>query len=120
MLLLWCQLLFSYLTVIDLKVIKTGVDYVFDKFVGDVPDNDISVNSNKSGILARKDDLGTDGMDDIDLEVYLKKQSKQRNLRNGVTALVGAVMQKQQCWENTACRIGYFLEPMAAKEVIFM
>ena len=103
-------------------MIKTGVDYIFDKFVGDVPDNDIAAAPSKSGILARKDDFGADGddLDDIDLELYLKKQGKQRNLRNGVTALIGAVLQKQQCWENTACRLGYFLEPVAAKEVIFM
>ncbi len=70
--------------------------------------------------MARKDDYVGDDIDDVDMQLYLKKQMKHRNLRNGVTALVGAVLQKQQCWENTACRIGYYLEPVAAKDVIFV
>jgi hypothetical protein len=69
------------------------------------------------GPLARKDDFAGD---DLEMEMYLKKRDKHRNLRNGVTALIGAAMQKQQCWENAACRIGHYLEPVAAKDVMFL
>jgi hypothetical protein len=30
-----------FFPVIDLKVIKTGVDFLFDKFMGDLPDNEV-------------------------------------------------------------------------------
>ena len=105
-----------FFSVIDLKVIKTGVDFVFDKFLGDLPDN--SVNSNNLGPLPRKDDFVDENGEPIEPE-YLKRH-KHRHLRNGVTALIGAVLLKQQCWENTACRIGHYLEPVAAKDVLFM
>ena len=101
-------------------MIKSGVDYLFDRFVGDIPDNEVVPVQTKNGILARKDDFVGDDLDDVEMQMYLKKRAKHRNLRNGVTALVGAVLQKQQCWENTACRVGQYLEGVAAKDVIFM
>ena len=102
-----------------MKVIKTGVDYVFDKFLRDLPDND--VNTNEVGLLPRKDVFAGEDGDELEAELLNhNKQQKHKNLKNGVTALIGAVLQKQQCWENTACRVGFYITPVAAKDVLFM
>ncbi len=101
-----------------MKVIKTGVDFFFDRFMTESPNNDVT--TNKVGPLPRRDDFVSEDVDDVEMEIVLKKRNKERHLRNGVTSLIGALLQKQQCWENTACRVGFYLEPVAAKDVLFM
>ena len=42
-------------------------------------------------------------------------------LKDGLTTVVGAVMQKQQCWEKTACTVGAYLHSATqAKDVVFI
>ena len=56
-------------------------------------------------------------------QLYLEDQAEKlraERVKDGLTTMVGAVMQKQQCWEKTACTVGTFIKTVQAKEVIFL
>ena len=61
---------------------------------------------------------------DVDLEQLLLEDQEERlrteRVKDGLTTMVGAVMQKQQCWEKTACTVGTYLNTVQGKEVIFV
>lgn len=52
----------------------------------------------------------------------LTSQPLQNNemLKDGITTVVGAVLDKQQCWEKAACLVGRETRPIAAKDLIFL
>ena len=41
-------------------------------------------------------------------------------LKDGITTVVGAVLDKQQCWEKAACLLGRETRQIAAKDLIFL
>ena len=56
------------------------MDYLFDRFVGDIPDNEVVPVQTKNGILARKDDFVGDDLDD-DVFVAFHDGLRQRGPR---------------------------------------
>ena len=41
-------------------------------------------------------------------------------LKDGITTVVGAVLDKQQCWEKAACLLGRETRQIAARDLIFL
>ena len=48
-----------------------------------------------------------------------KDVMKQERVKSGLTTLIGAAMQKQKCWERTACTIGSYLKSSKPTRDIF-
>ena len=47
-----------------------------------------------------------------------KDKSKQEKFKSGLTTVIGAVMQKQKCWEQCCCIVGSFLKDTPGKDLI--
>ncbi len=109
---------YGFIAVIDLKVIKASVDYVFESVYPD-PNPMIS----GLGPTSRKDILSNVEYFDEENEDLVKivTEIKTRNsFRSGITTLIGALLQKQQCLELAACTLGEHLKEFAAKDVVLM
>lgn len=66
--------------------------------------------------LRQRSDINAD-------QLYLEDQAeklKAERVKDGLTTMVGAVMQKQQCWEKTACTVGAYIKTVHAKDVLFL
>jgi hypothetical protein len=107
------------ITVIDLKVIRASVDFIFDYLFPSAMATDIQ---STLGPLARFDILDSQYLvkDDPELYAQLLEIKSKEAMRSGATTLLGAFMDKQQCWERAACILGTFASGMSAKDVAFM
>ena len=89
----------------DLNLIRKTVDILMDVFFP------ASIQSNEiDSVLTKRNDPD------------LTSQPLQNNemLKDGITTVVGAVLDKQQCWEKAACLVGRETRPIAAKDLIFL
>lgn len=103
--------------VIDLKVIRAGIDTLFD-MVSSSPEIKIKK------ILSRSDHF-VDNLEYVEmakdqLTKLTKDKTKQDNFKDGLTTIFGAIMQKQKCWEKCACTIGSLVKDFPAKEFMFL
>ena len=74
-------------------------------------------------ILDRSDEF-VDDLEYVDMKVaqikkLRKDKSKQEKFKSGLTTVIGAVMQKQKCWEQCCCIVGSFLKDTPGKDLIF-
>ena len=60
------------------------------------------------------------GMAEKQIEKLKEDKIKQKNFKEGLTTLLGALMQKQQCWEQCSCVIGSWMRNNPGKELFFM
>ena len=92
--------------VIDLKLIRACIDYIFDYLYGP----EISINGLTEQALPRNDFFKMEYLEDVleaeDKEQVIKELKKTEALKAGVTTLVGAMMQKQECWQRAFCIFG--------------
>ena len=95
-----------FFTVIDLKVIKAGVNFIFDYFVGPEIEN-----------VARQDIIhGEYTLEDDDQDANRDRSS----LRKKFTEIFGAIFNKQDCWRRTMCKMGNMMKDIQSKDVFFM
>ena len=93
-----------FISVIDLKVIKAGVNFIFDYFVGPEIEN-----------VARQDIIhGEYNLEDEDVN------SDRSSLRKKFTEIFGAIFNKQDCWRRTMCKMGNMMKDIQSKDVFFM
>ena len=116
--------------VIDLKFIRAGVDTLFN-FVSPRPEDSAAIDLQINKILQRSDEfvgnLEYENMAKDRIEKLKSKQAKQEKqkikqnkFRSGLTTMIGAIMQKQQCWEYCACTFGSILRNgFPGKDIIF-
>ena len=95
-----------FITVIDLKVIKAGVNFIFDYFVGPEIEN-----------VARQDIIHSEyTLEDDDQDANRDRSS----LRKKFTEIFGAIFNKQDCWRRTMCKMGNMMKDIQSKDVFFM
>jgi len=100
---------------IDLRVIRAGIDMMVATLF---PSNTHLSQPNGDPLQRRSDSVHLD--EELRRKVA-EEQLKAERLKDGLTTVVGAVMQKQQCWEKTACTVGAYLHSATqAKEVVFI
>jgi hypothetical protein len=58
-------------------------------------------------------------MAEAQIKKLTKDKLKQENFKSGLTTVIGAVMQKQKCWEQCCCIIGSFIKDTPGKDLIF-
>ena len=108
---------YIYLSVIDLKAIRAAVDTLFEMVSSSKPEIEIR------RILHRSDQFVDEldyGMAEKQIEKLKEDKIKQKNFKEGLTTLLGALMQKQQCWEQCSCVIGSWMRNNPGKELFFM
>ena len=108
--------------VIDLDVISVAVDMVLDKFLPFGSDDDDDDNVKQASYY---DDTGNKLESRIDVEVLDDDREdggggKKVVLKDEITTVVGALLDKQECWEKSACVLGRRTSHFAAKDVFFM
>ena len=91
---------------IDLRVIRSTVDLIFKTIV-----------PTSLSEVFRENEVITDSLKGR--HDYIDRKDDEF-LREGMTTVVGAIMNKQRCWERTACALGRMSQKVAAKEVVFM
>ena len=110
-------ILFFYRSVIDLKAIRAAVDTLFNMVSSSKPEIEIR------HILHRSDQFVDEldyGIAEKQIQKLRQDKVKQKNFKEGLTTLLGAVMQKQQCWEQCSCIIGSYMRDNPGKELVFM
>ena len=108
---------YIHLSVIDLKAIRAAVDTLFEMVSSSKPEIEIR------RILHRSDQFVDEldyGMAEKQIEKLKEDKIKQKNFKEGLTTLLGALMQKQQCWEQCSCVIGSWMRNNPGKELFFM
>ena len=106
-----------YLSVVDLKAIRAAVDTLFNMVSSSKPEIEIR------RILHRSDQFVDEldyGIAEKQIEKLRHDKVKQKNFKEGLTTILGAVMQKQQCWEQCSCIIGSYMKDKPGKELLFM
>ena len=58
-------------------------------------------------------------MAEAQIKKLTKDKLKQENFKSGLTTVIGAVMQKQKCWEQCCCIIGSFIKDTPGKDLVF-
>lgn len=98
------------LELIDLKVVKTGVDWAFNNFMPNALTPEIKEKlmplQSRQDLLKSSYNLNEDDFEDEDVKAAVKEQKNTDNLKETTVMLIGAFMQKQQCWQRSACQIG--------------
>ena len=101
-----------------MKVIIAGGDAVFDFVSTSKPEVKIHT------ILDRSDQFigNLEYMDaaETQLQKLREDKDKQESVKGGLTTMIGAVMQKQKCWEKCCCIIGSFLKNNPGKDILFL
>ena len=105
-----CNMCILLVSVIDLRVIRAAIDWIFESID---PSSEPNI---KIKALHRSDAT----VNDQESQELTEEIARQERLRSGLTTIVGAVMQKQNCWDRAACTIGSYLMPIQAKDVLFM
>ncbi|XP_040578998.1 uncharacterized protein [Lepeophtheirus salmonis] len=80
---------------IDLKLIHSGVNLAFDTMAEDPSENSVY---SRIGEPSPEDEV----------------------LRRGITTVIGALMNKQECWIKTACIIGDYSRTLKIKEFLII
>ena len=100
-----------------MKAIRAAVDALFELVSTSKPEIEIK------RILHRSDQF----VDELDYGMAKKQimklkenKMKQKNFKEGLTTLLGGVMQKQQCWEQCCCIIGSWMKDSPGKELFFV
>ena len=104
------------LLVIDLKVIRAGIDILFDT-VASKPEIKIHKILDRSDQFV--DDLEYMDIAEAQIQKLQKDKVKQENFKSGLTTVIGAVMQKQKCWEQCCCIIGSLIKNIPGKDLVF-
>lgn len=107
--------------VIDLEVISAAVDMAIDRFLPSRKSSKGASANHANDITARIDVLGPemDGDEDSTATTAAVEQKKDM-IKDHVTTVVGAILQKQQCWERTVCTVGKRARDFAAKDLVFL
>lgn len=68
---------------------------------------------------ASRIDYNVEGNESQQNEAWLNDEKKEV-LKTEVTTVVGAILNKQQCWERTMCSMGRRSRNFAAKDIFFL
>eukprot|EP00095_Tigriopus_kingsejongensis_P008202 maker-scaffold895_size84271-snap-gene-0.34 protein:Tk08202 transcript:maker-scaffold895_size84271-snap-gene-0.34-mRNA-1 annotation:"hypothetical protein DAPPUDRAFT_329459" len=95
---------------IDLSIIRATVDVLMDKFLPS-GSGELDFSNDIHGPIPRRD---------MNVEEFIEKNRRQEDLKQEITTVVGAVLDKQECYQRTACMIGRKASSFAAKDVMFI